>query len=181
MLDFIKEMRRKRIIKELMEVPREKKIDNIDEIKTIGVICILDSEQNWNILQHFAKVMENMGKRVHFIALLPKDKEMNFVITHRDTYICRMKSDFNFWGLPEANIIRPFTSRHYDLLIDTIGADDFFVKYVILNTPADLRAGYATTNDEASDVFDFIIRGEGVVDLKYLFNNVIEYLGMIKK
>ena len=55
MLDFIKEIRRKQIIRDLKHVQRDKRIENIDEVKTIGLICRLDNEQNWNVLYHFAK------------------------------------------------------------------------------------------------------------------------------
>ena len=56
MSNFIKELHRKKVIRSLINAPRDKKIDNIQEVKTIGVICRLDNEQNWNILHHFAKV-----------------------------------------------------------------------------------------------------------------------------
>ena len=181
MLDFIKKMRRNQVLRDLMAAPRDKKIDNIEEVRTIGVICRLDNEQNWNILHHFAKVMENRGKEVHFIALLPKDQELNFVITHQHTYICRPKTDFNIWGIPAGDAMEQFTERDYDLLIDTFGDDDFFSKYVLLSTTASLRAGYIPVGADDTELFDLAIRGEGILDLKYLFNNIIEYLGMIKK
>ena len=181
MANFIKEIHRKKIIRDLKNAPRDKKIDNIEEIKTIGVICRLDNEQNWNILHHIAKVMENQGKKVHIIALLPKDQDLGFVITHQSTHICRSKTDFNVWGLPNAEAIKPFIERHYDLLIDTIGEENFFAQYVALRTNASLKVVYATPSEDPSEVFDMIIRGDGAVDLKYFFNNVIEYLGMIHK
>lgn len=181
MIEFIKDIHRRRIIRDLKSMPRDKKIDNIQEVKTIGVICRLDNEQNWNILHHFAKVMENQGKKVHFMALLPKDQELNFVITHQSTYICRSKSDFNFWGLPNADVLNPFTDRQYDLLIDTIGEENFFAQYVALRTTASLKVVYATPTEDPTEVFDLIIRGDGAIELKHFFNNIIEYLGMIKK
>ena len=181
MSNFIKELHRKKVIRSLINAPRDKKIDNIQEVKTIGVICRLDNEQNWNILHHFAKVMENQGKSVHIIALLDKDQELHYVITHQNTHICRTKSDFNFWGLPSDDAIRPFVSRHYDLLIDTIGDDNFFAQYVALRTEANLKVAYATPAEDPTEVFDLIIRGDGHVELKGFFNNIIEYLSMIKK
>ena len=116
MLEFIKNFRRKKIIRALKAAPRDKRIDNIQEVRSIGVICQLDTEQNWNILYHFAKVMENQGKKVHIIAM--QDQEISFVVTHQATSICRAKTDINFWGLPSNDSIKDFTSRHYDLLID---------------------------------------------------------------
>jgi len=179
MLEFIKNFRRKRIVRDLKTRPRDKRIDNIQEVKTIGVICQLDTEQNWSILYHFAKVMENQGKKVNIIAL--QDEDISFVVTHQATSICRAKTDINFWGLPSSDSIKEFTSRHYDLLIDTIGEENFFSQYIALCTNASLKIVYATPSEDPTDVFDLIIRGDGHVELKSFFNNIIEYLGMIKK
>ena len=181
MLEFIKEIHRKRLMRNLQAAPREKKILNIDQVKTIGVICRLDDEANWNILYHFARVMENQGKQVDIIALLQKDQEIGFVITHRDTHIVRAKTDTNFWGLPSSDSVRPFVEKTFDLLIDTIGADDFFSQYIALSTTAALKVAFATRDEEPSDTFDFTIRGDKPVDLKDYFNPVIEYLSMIQK
>jgi hypothetical protein len=42
-------------------------------------------------------------------------------------------------------------------------------------------SGYVPMGTDDTELLDFAIRGDGILDLKYLFNNVIEYLGMIKK
>ena len=181
MLKFVKEIHRKHLIRDLKAAPREKKIDNIEEVHTIGVICQLGDEQHWNILHHFAKVMENQGKKVCIVALLQKDQEIGFVITHQATFIVRSKTDINFWGLPSYESIKPFVEQQYDLLIDTIGEENFFSQYIALRTTANLKVVYATPAEDPSEVFDLIIRGDGQVELKDFFNNVIEYLSMIKK
>lgn len=179
MLEFIKNFRRRKIIHDLKAAPRDKRIDNIQEVKSVGVICRLDNEQNWTILNHFAKVMENQGKEVHIIAI--QDNDINFVVTHQATTICRSKTDINFWGLPSSSSIEPFVSHSYDLLIDAIGEENFFSKYLALRTTASLKVVYATPSEDPSDVFDLIIRGDGRLELKNFFNNIIEYLGMIQK
>ncbi len=179
MLEFIKNIRRKKIVRDLKAAPRDKRIDNIQEVKTVGVICRLDNEHNWTILNHFAKVMENQGKQVHIIAI--QDQDINFVVTHQATTICRSKTDLNFWGLPSASSIEDFISHEYDLLIDTIGEENFFSQYIALCTTASLKVVYATPSEDPTEVFDLIIRGDGHVELKDFFNNIIEYLGMIKK
>lgn len=179
MLEFIKNIRRKKIIRNLKAAPRDKRIENIQEVKTVGVICSLDNEHNWTIVNHFAKVMENQGKQVRIIAI--QDQDINFVVTHQATTICRSKTDLNFWGLPSASSIDDFVAHPYDLLIDTIGGENFFSQYIALCTTANLKAAYATPSEDPTDVFDLIIRGDGNIDLKDFFNNIIEYLGMIKK
>ena len=181
MLDIVKDFRRKQVLREMKNAPREKKIDNIDEVKTITGHWNIITITHWNILYHFAKVMESQGKKVSIMALLPKDQEIGFVITHQATYICRSKTDFNFWGIPSGESIREFVDKQYDLLIDTFGEENFFSQYIALRTTASLKVAYATPADDPSEIFDLIIRGEGQLELKDFFNHVIEYLGMIKK
>ena len=77
--------------------------------------------------------------------------------------------------------IRPFTERHYDLLIDTIGDENFFAQYIALRTDASLKVVYATPSEDPSEVFDLIIRGDGQVELKDFFNNIVKYLSKIQK
>lgn len=179
MLEFIKDIRRRKAIRQLMASPRNKRISNIVEVHSIGLICRLDNEQNWNVLYHFAKYMENQGKSIRLIAL--QDKDINFVVTHKDTTLCNIKIDFTFWGIPRWEAIRDFCQNNYDLLIDTIGEENFFSQYIALRTQASLKVVYATPSEDPSEIFDLIIRGDSTVELKGFFNNVIEYLGMIKK
>lgn len=179
MFDFIKEKHRKRVIRNLKALPRNKRIDNIQGIMTIGIICRLDDEQNWNILNQFAKIMENRGKTVNIIAL--QENRINFCVTNQSTTICRSKSNFNFWGIPSRSTIKKFTSTHYDLLIDTIGGQNFFSLYIALRTNASLKVVHATPAEDPTEIFDLIIRDDGQMDLKNYFNNIIKFLEMIKK
>ena len=89
--------------------------------------------------------------------------------------------DWAFWGIPRWEAIRDFCQNNYDLLIDTIGEENFFSQYIALRTQASLKVVYATPSEDPSEIFDLIIRGDSTVELKGFFNNVIEYLGMIKK
>lgn len=181
MLDFLKNIHRNRLIKELGSLPREKKIENIDQIKCIGIICIIQDEQQWNILHHFAKVMETQGKEVHIVALLQKDVELEFVITHQKTYLVREKTDLNFWGLPSHECIARFLDESFDVLINTIDDESFFSYYMVLKTNANLKVGYTNKHEGNLEPYDLVIKGEGRLDLKSYFNNIIEYLSMIKK
>ncbi|MBR1799226.1 MAG: hypothetical protein IJ761_04930 [Bacteroidales bacterium] len=181
MLSYLKSFRQRRIIRNLKSNVRSKKIDNLSDLKTIGVICSLDTEPNWNILYHFAKVMEEQGKQVSFMALVPQGQEINFVVTHPSAFLCREKEDFNFWGMPSESSIAQFIAHHFDLLIDTIGDSNFFSQYVALRCNANLKVVYATPTEDPSEVFDLIIRGDGRVELKDYFNNVVKYLTMIRK
>ena len=179
MFEFIKNIRRRKILRTLKALPRQKRIENIQNIKTIGIICRFDNEQNWNILNRFATVMENQDKKVSIIGL--HEQTPRFVVSRQGTTVCRAKKDLNFWGIPSWGSIKGFVSEKYDLLIDTVGTGNFFAQYVALRTTADLKVVYANPTENPTETYDLIIRGDGQMELKGFFNNVIEYLGMINK
>ncbi len=183
MLEFIKDFRRRHLIKQLANAQRDKKIENLSQVKDIGIVFTLSDEQEWNLLYHFAQLMEKDGKKVVMIGLHPSNVQISFIVTHAHTTICREKDDFNFWGLPKDDVIETFTNRHLDVLIDTTDQPNFFGQYVALRSNADLKVTYtdeveATLND---NIFDMMIKGEGTLDLRDYLNQVVHYLKMVRK
>lgn len=183
MLDLIKDFRRRHLIKQLAHAQRDKKIENLSQVKDIGIVFTLNDEQEWNLLYHFAQLMEKEGKKVVMIGLHPSNVQISFIVTHAQTTICREKDDFNFWGLPKGDVLDAFTKRHLDVLIDTTDQPNFFGQYVALRSNADLKVTYtdeveATLND---NIFDMMIKGEGALDLRDYLNQVVHYLKMVKK
>ena len=119
MLEFLKTFRRKRIIKQLSQRPRDKKIINLEQVKNIALVFTVGSENDWNLLYHFAQLMERQGKQITMIGFQAENTVLSYIITHSHTIICREKDDFDFWGLPKGDIVDKFTEQHYDLLINT--------------------------------------------------------------
>ena len=183
MLDFIKHWRQERLLRRLEHVERNKKIENIANIKTIGLIFHVGDENHWNLLYHFAKLMENDGKQIFMIGFHDAEPELDYIITHSNTILCKEKEDFDYWGLPKGDVSNKFVAQHYDILIDTTDEPNFFGQYLALKCDADLKICYASDNDieDNGRVFDMMIRGEGSLDLREYLNHVVKYLKMIKK
>lgn len=184
-LDFVKKFKRERIIRQMRQAERERRIENIDQVKNIGIIFRVGGEYEWNVIYHFIKAMETRGKKVEVIGFQEEGTELNYIITHSGTIICHEKEDINFWGVPKEEIIEGFADQHYDLLIDTTDQPDFFGQYMSLRCDADLKAAYINTNDEdaekATFIYDLMIHGENPIDIKEYLSNIINYLSMIKK
>lgn len=183
MFDIIKDFRRKYLLRQMSRDPRDKKIENIQQVKSIGVIFTLSDENEWNLIYHFAQLMEQQGKKVDMIGLHPSGNQLDFIITHAKTIICREKDDLNFWGIPREDVISRFINNHFDLLIDTTDQPNFFGQYVALKSDADLKITYtdeveATYNE---NIFDVMIKGEGPLSMRDYLNQVVHYLSMIKK
>lgn len=183
MLEFIKSIKRRHIIKQLAREPREKKIENLEQIQSIGIIFTLGEESDWNLLYHFAQVMEEKNKKVAMIGLHPDGNSINFIVTHPQTIICREKDDLNFWGIPRDGVIDRFTDIHFDVVIDTTDQPNFFGQYVALRSNADIKITHTDEVDMTMDenIFDVMIKGEGPVNLRDYLNNVVQYLCMVKK
>lgn len=182
MFDYIKKFRQDRELKRLKGMARNKKIENLEQVRNIGIVFEVGDESQWNILYHFVKAMEKTQKKVSMIGYQHANTELSYIITHAQTTICHEKEDFTFWNLPKEEVIEPFVRKHYDLLIDITYERTFFSQYVTLRSLADLKVAYA--EDEAGakdDIFDMTIRGDGPMDLKDYLNNVVNYLNMIKK
>ncbi len=179
MLEPIKSYMQKKALRELRDVQRKTRIENIKDINTICVVCQLAEEPEWNVIAHFNKVMTSKGKTVSTIAI--QDKDIDFVVADPQVCICHSKTDLNYWGIPKEEVISQAVGRRYDLLIDTLGADRFFAQYIALRTQASLKAVYSTGDAEPTDIYDLIIRGDSPLELKGYFNHVIEYLAMINK
>lgn len=173
------------MIKQMMSEVRNKKIENLQQIKNIGIVFRVNDEYEWNVLYHFIKLMEGEGKKVYVIGMQEADTELNFIITHTNTIICHEKEDINFWGVPKDEKTDEYTQRHFDVLIDATEQPDFFGQFMTLKSDADLRVTRIDTTDDdsmsASEIYDMMIQNEGPLDMKDFLNNVVGYLSVIQK
>lgn len=185
MFEFIKNIGRKRMVKQMMSEPRSKKIENYDNIKQVGIIFRVADEYDWNVIYHFIKILEGAGKTVSVVGIQDAETELNYIITHANTIVCREKEDLNFWGVPKDEKIRSFVDRHFDVIIDTTEQPDFFGQYITLKADADLRVARIDTSDEesmgAGSIYDMMIQNEGTLDMKDYLNNVVSYLSAVQK
>ena len=183
MLELIKDFKRRRMIRQMAGEQRDKRIVNLAQVRNIGIVFTLNSEHEWNLLYHFAQLMEEMGKKVVMIGLHPSNLQISFIVTHAQTIICRESDDMNWWGIPKDDVIGRFTDQHLDVLIDTTDQPNFFGQYVALKSDADLKVTYTdevetTRND---NIYDMMIKGDGPLDMRDYLNQVVHYLKMVKK
>lgn len=169
----------------LITTPRDKRIENWDNIKTIGLIFTVGSSEQWNLIHRFITAQESRGKEVYLIGYQGKNIEINYIFSHTRTTICHEKDDFNFFGIPKEGVTDPFTNRHFDIVIDSTSQPDFFGKYVTSLCSADLKVGYtnnAADYDEGNmEMYDMAIQGKEQMDFKDYIEQTVKYLSMIHK
>ncbi|MCR4827945.1 MAG: hypothetical protein K5864_00605 [Bacteroidales bacterium] len=185
MFEFIKKHHQKRHLRDLMEKQRDKRIENWENIKTIGMIFTVGDAQRWNLIQRFITAQEKEKKEVYLIGFQEQGYEIDYIFSHTKTTIVHEKEDLNFFRLPKEGVVDTFVDHHYDLLIDTTEQPNFFGKYMTVHSDADLKVGYHNLDadyDEGNmEMYDLAIQGHGVVEFKDYIEQIVRYLRMIQK
>ncbi|MBQ6237218.1 MAG: hypothetical protein IJK07_03275 [Bacteroidales bacterium] len=184
-IDYIIKKYQQRHLRNLMARPRDKRIDNWDAIKQIGLIFTVGNAERWNLIHRFIAAQESRGKEVHLIGYQAKNYEIDYIFSHTRTTICHEKEDFTHFGLPKEGVIDSFVGRHYDLVIDTTIQPDFFGKYVTAMCDANLKVGYSNTESDEDegvmDMYDMSIKGSEEMDFKDYIEQIVKYLTMVQK
>ncbi|MBO4306993.1 MAG: hypothetical protein J5848_01630 [Bacteroidales bacterium] len=185
MFDFIKRKYQQRLLRNMMDKPRDKRIENWEQIKTIGMIFTVGDSSKWNLIHRFITAQENHGKEVYLIGFQKYKYEIDYIFSHTKTTICHEKEDFNYFQIPKDGVVDSFTDRHYDLIIDTTEQPDFFGKYITTLADADLKVGYTNTESDEDEgpmeMYDLAIQGKSEMDFKDFIEQTVKYLMMIQK
>lgn len=178
----------RRKLRQLSSAPRTKRIANLKEVRTIGIIFTVGKEEAWGVIHNFVRLMEQQGKQLWLIGFQTKDMVIPYIFTHAHTTICREKEDLNTWRCPKATSLEPFLEQPYDLLIDTTAEPNLWALYTAAATQAALKVAYATptpTEDtpfpEWKDLFDLLIEDKSPLNVEHFLSEVVRYLNMIQK
>lgn len=185
MANPFKKIKQKYLLKSLRGRKHLKEIKNMDQVRTIGIVFHLGDELSWKYLYAIVMELERSNRRVHMICDQENGQELTYIITHSQTTICHDKEDFDMWGVPHESATESFLTRKYDVLIDATGGDSFFSQYMVLKADADLNITYIDDSDKPSEsvmeMYDMTIHGNGPIDLPAFFENVCNYLQMVRK
>lgn len=167
-LDSIVIQRQTRVLQSLALLPHQRRIMNLDDVQSIGLIARSLDETEQATLNQFSGHMILRGIEVEKIEL-PADAD---TLLDRD-------------GLPLVQFVYPFVRNHYDLLIDTTHHADAFGLFVSLKSNTYLRVGYLDTAEPRSPIveatYDLLIRGSGPRSLLQYLTDILTYLTQIRK
>ena len=184
MFDFIIKKYHERQLRKFMGTPRDKRIDNWDDIKNIGMIFTVGDNNQWNLIHRFITAQQSQGKEVYLIGFQANKYEIDYIFSHTHTTICHEKEDFTRLGLPKEGVASAFLDHRYDLVIDATVQPNFFGKYITALSRANLKVGFnnlSLDNQGEMDMYDMTIQGNGPIDFKEYIEQIVKYLKMIKK
>ena len=64
MIEGIRKIRHKRIVKQLFSLKRMKIMHSFDSVKTIGIVVDITTEDNWKQLSYMVRKFEKLGKKL---------------------------------------------------------------------------------------------------------------------
>lgn len=170
---------RERVLWRMAEEPRAKRLPNLDDVHSIGIVLPCQStEEEQRTIQLFAS---HMAKRDITVALyrLPAEDD-----TLRKTQGKKTKTRTKT-GFPTSEHLSLFSSHTYDIVIAAAHAGSHEVLYAVLSTPALLRVAYDDTSllpyPLTNRAFDLFIRGTGECDLTDYLRQILILLTNIKK
>lgn len=186
MIERIKNVKQKSIVKQLFSLKRMKIIHSFDSVKTIGIVVDITTEEDWKQLSNITKKFEKIGKKVYILARKndkeKSDTKSDFIITDTNVLILHTKTDFNFWGIPKPFTLKSFFDRKYDILIDmTPNNGDFFPIYVALHALSDLRISRSNDDDENKKIYDLLLKMSPNDSNCDFLEQVVRYLNMVNK
>lgn len=180
-VERIREQYKANIMQQLVAKTHRRRIVNLDDVRSIGLIARCPSDADQVTLSQFTHHMANRGCMVRKIELPPNAEEL-----------------LDKYGLPKQEFMRLFTSYHYDVLIDTTTGSNLFGPFITLNASSSLRVGYGGTPPTPQpgtlpgaepdcdpkcylDIYDLIILGKEHFTLSRYLTNILEYLIQIRK
>jgi hypothetical protein len=147
---------------------------SLADVRYVMVMC---EARDWKTVEPCIAKLKAMGKTVHPCIYTRKQDE-----TPIWDYACLLVEagkDINIWGFPDRKVQEQLRGLTIDLLLDLTGSPQPVMQYLMLLQPSAFKAGAKYPADE--DMYDFaIIMKDGVHDITYLFNQIINYLQVIR-
>ncbi|MBQ0016031.1 MAG: hypothetical protein KBT04_03515 [Bacteroidales bacterium] len=190
MFSKVKASYRRFILRRLLKHRSPKSIQNYQQVTRVGMVFDVCDESNWSLVNKYADMFRSEGKQVWLLGIQHKNVVRENSLVSQNTTIFQESHDCNFLGIPSQHMSNTFKSLALDVLIDATSSPSFLTQYVLLISPALLKISYlnkVVPTDlssgllPVSEVCDFCIMGEGVFDVRYYLDNVIQYLKMVKK
>ena len=167
-VDKIRDQHRNTQLQQLLVKSHRSRIMHLYDIRSMGIITLASTKEEKEILSLFLKHMTQNGSTVRVIEMPANIEQI-----------------LDKYGLPKQDLIKNFTSYHYDLLIDATPTDNIFGLYVTLSSSSYLRVAYQDitlpTQDITVAAYDLIIRGNGPMVLSSYLTDLLDILMKIRK
>ena len=162
----------------LKKLKRNKKLVNLNEAKTIGIVYQLTAQTNFRKVKLLMKELTTPSRQVMIVGYVNRNDIPNYCIAANSGYYFD-KKDLNWYGSPKNDYIAKFINKEFDILIDLSLEDIYPVRFISALSKSKFKVGrYAEGNMEFLDLMIKHKKGELSVD--ELSRQIIHYLLILK-
>ncbi|HLG01955.1 MAG TPA: hypothetical protein VI731_00070, partial [Bacteroidia bacterium] len=140
-----------RIISEAKALSRQKRVFNIEDAKTIGIVFRFTTNEDFDLLKKYVLYLREMKKKVKAIGYYSTKSEPRVQYSKVD-YDLFGKSSFNWFGKPTDHILKNFIEEEFDILIDLNPEDDLVITYIAATSRAHFKIGRYAENNVIHDM-----------------------------
>jgi len=159
----------------LKQHTREKEMSSLNSAKTVGIVCMTDSEDNWKIIQNVIKEFQENGAKVGVMGVFYGNIKPLWYIETLNVTLCTDK-ELGLFQIPTGMHVNEFLSTQFDLLIDFSLTDKFAPFYLSVLSNAKFKIGIDTEQNRTH--FDMLLKLEEP-DLKEYKKQLMHYLSKI--
>jgi len=166
------------IDREIGRAIRVKKHLDFNEVRSVGVLFLLEDEKKFIQLNRLIKKLAEQGKDVKMLGFF-KDKIIP------SFYIQKLKSDIftkkelNLLGFPTIETTKEFIELPFDLLLDFTYDDVLPMDYILGMSKAGFKAG--RYRDGMVKVLDLMIKKPDDMNFEAFINSIVDYVSKLNK
>lgn len=157
---------------------RNRKISNLNDAKSIGIIYKLEDEPTYNHITRFVKILQDKQINVKAIGYFEGNIRPLWAIEKLalDFYD---KKDINWFNKPGGSYVNEFLKTEFDILIDLSLEDIYQTKYISTLSKSKFKVGKG--GDVNKEIFDLMIDINVKTTLDEFITLIIHYLSIINK
>ena len=175
-MDFINNIRiyfgKRFLRKELAKTTRKRIPVNLNNAHNIGIIYLLNSEDDYNRVSSFTRELQEKRKKVQVLGLYQFNRTPVFYIP-KLSYDLLLPKDLDIFFRPKANFVKQFMNEEFDVLLDLSSPDNFSLHYIACLSKASFKLGRKI--DDRPLPYDIMIDTKSDIDSKELIDQIVHY------
>lgn len=176
MLDKIRRFVQSFVLKaKLKQHQREKQVSSLNSAKTVGIVCLVDKEINWDIMKSLIEEFQDKKAKVEILGVFYGNLKPLWFIETLNITLCTDK-ELGLMQIPTGMHVTEFLSKEFDMLVNFSIKEDFAPFYIAALSKAKFKIAIDTENNRKH--FDLLLKLKEV-NMKEYRNQIIHYLSKI--
>lgn len=164
--------------KEFGKQQPQRKLIPFDKASSIGILYDSTDEKDFELVKKYVKeIRERFHKEVLALGYYDRDElpPMRFSKLGLDFFT---RKDLNWYYKPMAGVVKNFTSKEFDMLIDLHTGHHITFKYIVAGSRARFKIGRYDRKSTA--FYDFMISMPEQISLRQMMEQFTHYLNSLK-